>query len=108
MMITTRNTRTEKLWRYDHGLKNSGWRQKQKINKYKTMFETLMLILGEVKANYSIAAAAFGCSIGIGLLGMKAVEATGRNPGAAGNILTISIILAALIEGIVFFAIFLA
>ena len=47
-------------------------------------------------------------AVGIGLLGSKAAEATGRNPGAAGNILTLSIILAALIEGIVFFAIFLA
>ena len=51
--------------------------------------------------------AAIGPAIGIGLLGPKAAEATGRNPGAAGPILTLSIILAALIEGIVIFAIFL-
>ena len=38
---------------------------------------------------------------------MKAAEATGRNPGAAADILKIAIILAALIEGIVFFSIFL-
>jgi F-type H+-transporting ATPase subunit c len=47
-----------------------------------------------------VGAAALGGAIGIGLLGSKAAEATGRNPGAAGPILTISIILAALIEGI--------
>ncbi|MFK7850996.1 MAG: ATPase [Akkermansiaceae bacterium] len=58
--------------------------------------------------HFAVAAAALGAAIGIGLLGSKAAEATGRNPGAAGNILTLSIILAALIEGIVFFAIFLA
>ena len=57
---------------------------------------------------FAVALAALGGGIGIGLLGAKAAEATGRNPGAAGGILTIAIILAALIEGIVFFAIFLA
>lgn len=69
--------------------------------------ETLQL-LAEIRGNLHVALAALGSGIGIGLLGMKASEATGRNPGAAGNILTISIILAALIEGITFFAIFLA
>lgn len=58
--------------------------------------------------HFAVAAAALGAAIGIGLLGSKAAEATGRNPGASGSILTLSIILAALIEGIVFFAIFLA
>ena len=38
----------------------------------------------------------------------KAAEATGRNPGASTQIMVISIILAALAEGITFFAIFLA
>ncbi len=57
---------------------------------------------------FAVALAALAGGIGIGLLGSKAAEATGRNPGAAGSILTLSIILAALIEGIVFFAIFLA
>ena len=47
-----------------------------------------------------VAAAALGGGIGIGLLGSKAAEATGRNPGAAQQILVLSIILAALIEGI--------
>lgn len=53
-----------------------------------------------VEAKTHVAAAALGGAIGIGLLGMKAAEATGRNPGAATPILVISIILAALIEGI--------
>lgn len=65
-------------------------------------------ILAELNGNLHVAFAAIGAAVGIGLLGSKAAEATGRNPGAAGNILTLSIILAALIEGIVFFAIFLA
>lgn len=65
-------------------------------------------ILAELSGNMHVALAALGAGLGIGILGSKAAEATGRNPGAAGNVLTLSIILAALIEGIVFFAIFLA
>lgn len=61
-----------------------------------------------VESKLHIGLAAIGSALGIGLLGSKAAEATGRNPSAAGNVLTLSIILAALIEGIVFFAIFLA
>jgi len=49
---------------------------------------------------FAVALAALGGGIGIGILGSKAAEATGRNPGAATPILVISIILAALIEGI--------
>jgi F-type H+-transporting ATPase subunit c len=49
---------------------------------------------------FAVAFAALGGGIGIGVLGSKAAEATGRNPGAATPILVLSIILAALIEGI--------
>ena len=72
------------------------------------MTDLLPLFLAVIEGKIHVGLAALGSGLGIGLLGMKAAEATGRNPGAAGNILTISIILAALIEGIVFFAIFLA
>ena len=54
-----------------------------------------------------IGLAALGSAIGVGLVGAKAAEATGRNPGAAGPILTAAIIFAALAEGVVFIAIFL-
>jgi F-type H+-transporting ATPase subunit c len=49
---------------------------------------------------FAVSLAALAGGIGIGILGSKAAEATGRNPGAATPILVISIILAALIEGI--------
>jgi F-type H+-transporting ATPase subunit c len=39
-------------------------------------------------------------AIGVGLIGSKAVEAVGRNPGAFGNILTLGIIAMALAEGL--------
>ena len=51
--------------------------------------------------------AAIGSAIGVGIIGMKAAEATGRNPDAAGEIRTQAIIFAALAEGVVFIAIFL-
>ena len=46
-----------------------------------------------------VGAAALGGGLGIGLLGSKAAEATGRNPGASGPVLTIASIRSALIEG---------
>lgn len=49
-----------------------------------------------------------GAAVGVGLIGSKAAEAVGRNPGAFGNILTMSIIGMALAEGlgiIAFFAV---
>lgn len=49
---------------------------------------------------FHVAVAAIGATLGIGILGAKAAEATGRNPGAATPILVLSIILAALIEGV--------
>ena len=79
--------------------------QNKKPNK--KMPEFFLFVLAAIDGTFQIGLAAMGCGIGIGLLGMKAAEATGRNPGAAADILKISIILAALIEGIVFFSIFL-
>ena len=67
-----------------------------------------MSIIAELTGNLHIGLAALGAAIGVGLIGFKAAEATGRNPGAAGDIRNIAIILAALAEGIVFFAIYLA
>ncbi|MEZ7956789.1 MAG: hypothetical protein QMC23_08830 [Rubritalea sp.] len=62
--------------------------------------EALLEITKATAKGTYVGYAALGGAIGIGLLGAKAAEATGRNPGAAGPILTIAIILAALIEGI--------
>jgi F-type H+-transporting ATPase subunit c len=67
-----------------------------------------MDILAQITGNIHVGLAALGAAIGVGLIGSKASEATGRNPGAAGAIRNIAIILAALAEGIVFFAIYLA
>jgi F-type H+-transporting ATPase subunit c len=63
------------------------------------LFATLIAVL-EFNKFWTASLAAVSAGIGIGLLGSKAAEATGRNPGAATPILVISIILAALIEGV--------
>ncbi len=67
-----------------------------------------MEMLAALDGSLHVGLAALGSAIGVGLVGMKAAEATGRNPGAAGDIRTQAIIFAALAEGIVFIASFLA
>jgi F-type H+-transporting ATPase subunit c len=48
-----------------------------------------------------------GAAIGVGIVGMKAAEAVGRNPDASGQILVQSIIGMALAEAVAFYALFL-
>ena len=68
---------------------------------------SLLPLIAEMSGSIHVGLAALGSAIGVGFVGAKAAEATGRNPGASTKILVISIILAALAEGITFFAIFL-
>lgn len=70
---------------------------------------TMLHIIAEAGITGSIQGA-FGClaaAIGVGLVGAKAVEAVGRNPGASGKILVQSIIGMALAEAVAFYALFL-
>ena len=60
-----------------------------------------------VTGNLHIGLAALGSALAVGIIGMKAAEAVGRNPGAATPILVQAILSTAFAEGIVFFAIFL-
>jgi F-type H+-transporting ATPase subunit c len=66
-----------------------------------------MPMLAELSGNFHVAAAAAGAAIGVGLIGARASEAVGRNPGAATKILVQAILSTAFAEGIVFFAIYL-
>jgi F-type H+-transporting ATPase subunit c len=68
---------------------------------------TTMMLPALATAAIKSGLAVLGAGLGIGLIGMKAAESTGRNPGASGQVLTISIILAALVEGVAFVAIFM-
>jgi F-type H+-transporting ATPase subunit c len=68
----------------------------------------LMPMFAALTGNIHIAAAAAGAALGVGMIGMRASDAVGRNPGAATKILVQAILSTAFAEGIVFFAIFLA
>ena len=64
-------------------------------------------LLAEVTGNLHVAVAALASALSVGLIGMKAADAVGRNPGAATKILVQSILAIAFAEAIVFYAIFL-
>jgi F-type H+-transporting ATPase subunit c len=64
-----------------------------------------------ITGNLTSAFGLLGAAIGVGLIGQKAAEAVGRNPGASGKILVQAIIGMALAEGLgilALFALFLA
>jgi F-type H+-transporting ATPase subunit c len=58
--------------------------------------------------SFHIALAALGATISVGLIGMAASAAVGRNPGASTKILVQSILAIAFAEAVVFYALFLA
>ena len=68
----------------------------------------MSLLLAAVEGSLHIATGAGATAIGVGLIGTKAVEAVGRNPGASGKILVQSILGMALAEAVAFYVIFLA
>ena len=51
--------------------------------------------------------AALGAAIAVGLIGMSASTAVGRNPGAATKVMVQAILAIAFAEAIVFYALFL-
>ena len=57
--------------------------------------------------NIHVGLAALGAAISVGLIGMSASAAVGRNPGAATKVLVQSILAIAFAEAIVFYALFL-
>jgi len=61
-----------------------------------------------LNGSFTLGVAGAGAAIAIGLIGYAAAQAVGRNPGAFGNILTISIIGMALAEAIAIYALVLA
>jgi|688.fasta_scaffold65072_5 F-type H+-transporting ATPase subunit c len=61
-----------------------------------------------ISGSFTLAVAGAAAAIGIGMVGAKAVEAVGRNPGAFGKVLTLGIIAMALAEAIAIYALILA
>lgn len=68
---------------------------------------SLVPMLAELTGNVHVAVAAFAAAIAVGMIGMKASDAVGRNPGAATKVLVQSILAIAFAEAIVFYALFL-
>jgi len=64
--------------------------------------------LAEFSGNLHVGLAALGAAMSVGLIGMKACDAVGRNPGASTKILVQAILAIAFAEAIVFYALFLA
>ena len=58
-------------------------------------------------ANLHIGLAALGAALAVGVIGMKAAEAVGRNPGASTQVMVQSILAIAFAEAIVFYTLFL-
>ena len=69
---------------------------------------TMIITLAELTGNIASALGLLGAALGVGLIGQKAAEAVGRNPGASGKVLVQAIIGMALAEGLGILALFLA
>jgi F-type H+-transporting ATPase subunit c len=68
----------------------------------------MITTIAELSGNIGSAFGLLGAALGVGLIGLKAAEAVGRNPGASGKILVQAIIGMALAEGLGILALFLA
>ena len=64
----------------------------------------MITVLAELQGNIASAFGLLGAAIGVGLIGLKAAEAVGRNPGASGKILTTMMIGLAMIESLAIYA----
>lgn len=60
-----------------------------------------------MNGNITVGLAAFGAAIGVGLIGLGASMAVGRNPSASTKIMVQAILAIAFAEAIVFYALFL-
>ena len=70
-------------------------------NTHTTMNEIIaQATTAGITGNITSALGLLGAAIGVGLIGNKAAEAVGRNPGASGKILVQAIIAMALAEGL--------
>ena len=67
----------------------------------------LIPMLAEVTGSLNVGLACLGAALGVGLIGMKASEAVGRNPEASTKVLVQSILAIAFAEAIVFYTLFL-
>ncbi|MDR0393010.1 MAG: ATP synthase F0 subunit C [Puniceicoccales bacterium] len=74
------------------------------------MIDTIVYIAqttGDIGRGLTAALGCLGAALGVGFVGMKAVEMVGRNPSVSGKILVQSILGMALAEAVAFYALFL-
>ena len=64
--------------------------------------------LTSLNGSFTLGVAAAGAGIGVGLVGLGATQAVGRNPGAKGDIMVIAILSMALAEACAIYALVLA
>jgi F-type H+-transporting ATPase subunit c len=67
----------------------------------------MLMLASELTGNIHGGLAALGAAVAVGLIGAKASEAVGHNPGASTKILVQAILAIAFAEAIVFYALFL-
>ncbi len=69
------------------------------------MITTNLLPVAELAFNskFALAIGGFGAALGVGIIGGKASEAIGRNPGAFGKIFGFAIVAMAFAEAIAFY-----
>lgn len=104
--------RTERRTPHDQfpaGTMPRAWAARNQQNKtHKTMIIPILAeaaaAAGGITGSFTLGMAGAGAGIGIGLVGAKAVEAVGRNPGAFGKVMTLGIIGMALAEAIAIYA----
>ena len=67
----------------------------------------MITVIAELSGNIQGGLGCLGAAIGVGLVGFKAAEAVGRNPGASGKILVQGLIGMAFAEAVAFYALFI-
>ena len=71
------------------------------------LLDIIAQVTGNISHGIQAAAGCFAAALGVGLIGAKAVEAVGRNPGASGKVLVQALLGMALAEAVAFYALFL-
>jgi F-type H+-transporting ATPase subunit c len=60
----------------------------------------MMPMVAELTGNLPVALVGLGAAIGVGMVGSRASEAIGRNPGAFGKVFTVALLGMAFAEGL--------
>lgn len=63
--------------------------------------------MGSISGSIQGALGCLGAALGVAMVGMKAVDSVGRNPGAFGKIMVMGILGMALAEAVAFYSLFL-